>query len=181
MTFANGKLRLMVMGYGRHGKDTVCEILRDTYGFTFESSSHFVAERAVRPHLAARGITYVTFEDMYADRGNHRSEWFDAIASYNSADPSRLGRELYTEFDVYCGIRNVAEFQALIDAGGVEFSIWVDASERHPPEPSSSITVTPHMADFVIDNNGPIDDLPRNVAAAMSAALATQRSMRIAA
>ena len=33
------KMKLMVMGYGRHGKDTVCEILKEKYGMTFKSSS----------------------------------------------------------------------------------------------------------------------------------------------
>ena len=33
--------KLLVIGHGRHGKDTVCEILRDHYGYTFESSSKF--------------------------------------------------------------------------------------------------------------------------------------------
>jgi hypothetical protein len=41
----------MIMGHARHGKDTVCEILRDTYGFTFESSSMAAARYAIYPVL----------------------------------------------------------------------------------------------------------------------------------
>ena len=36
--------KLLVIGHGRHGKDTVCEILRDHYGYTFESSSQFCSK-----------------------------------------------------------------------------------------------------------------------------------------
>jgi len=36
--------KLLVIGHGRHGKDTVCEILRDKYGFSFESSSQFCSK-----------------------------------------------------------------------------------------------------------------------------------------
>ena len=39
------KLKLLVIGHGRHGKDTVCEMLRDSYGYTFESSSKFCSNK----------------------------------------------------------------------------------------------------------------------------------------
>ena len=32
--------KLLVVGHGRHGKDTVCEML-EAYGYTFQSSSKF--------------------------------------------------------------------------------------------------------------------------------------------
>jgi hypothetical protein len=32
-------VRLMLLGHGRHGKDTVAEILNRKYGLTFQSSS----------------------------------------------------------------------------------------------------------------------------------------------
>lgn len=161
----------MILGMGRHGKDTVCDILRAKYGLTFESSSHFVAERAVKPWLAARGVTYPTFDAMYEDRVNRRADWFNAIAEYNAADLAALGKELFAEFDIYCGIRNRAEFLALKEQGVIEFAIWVDASGRLPPEPSTSMTITKDDADYVIDNNGPLEDLAENVAAAYAAAL----------
>lgn len=166
----------MVLGYARHGKDTVCDILHQDYGLTFESSSHFVAERAVRPWLAARGITYSSFDDMYADRVNHRSDWFDAICAYNEADPARLGKELYATYDIYCGIRNIVEFEALKAQGVIDCTLWVDASQRVPPESANSMTITPAQADCVIDNNGPVEVLRPNVAAAYTAALEQMRS-----
>lgn len=178
------KPRLMVLGSGRHGKDSVCEILRDRYGFTFESSSHFVAERAVRPYLATRGVTYSSFDEMYADRVNRRAEWFTAISEYNSPDAARLGREIYQEFDIYCGIRNQRELIALQRDGVVQHTMWVDASKRLPPEPVTSITVTARDADCVIDNNGTIDELSKNVNEAVQIALLSgwsQREMRLAA
>lgn len=39
--------KLLVIGYGRHGKDTVCEILRDQHGYSFTSSSSFVDRKSV--------------------------------------------------------------------------------------------------------------------------------------
>lgn len=164
------KPRLMVLGHARHGKDSVCDILRDEYGLTFQSSSHFVAERAVRPYLAARGVHYTNFAAMYADRVNRRSDWFDAIAAYNAEDPARLGRELFELFDIYCGLRNVEEFKRLKADGVIDFTIWVDASKRLPFEPSSSMTLSSDCADHIIDNNGPLEELRSKVADAHAAA-----------
>lgn len=162
--------RVMVLGNARHGKDTVCAILKRDYGLTFESSSHFVAERAVRPALAADGITYDSFDDMYADRVNRRAAWFDAIAAYNSPDLARLGKELYGQHDLYCGIRNKAELNELKRQGIVEFTIWVDASRRCDPESRTSCSVDANDADFILDNNGPVEALPEQVMLAMAAA-----------
>jgi hypothetical protein len=166
-------MKLMVLGHARHGKDTVCEILSRDYGLKWTSSSFFVAEKVVRPALEAKGLFYSSVETMYADRHNHRAAWFNAIAAYNAPDPSRLGRALFESgCDIYCGMRNHVEFLALRAAGVIDFTIWVDASRRCPPEPESSCTVTPDMADYVLDNNGPREALDFEVYRAMCAAAA---------
>ena len=108
------KPKLIVFGHARHGKDTVCEMLRDDYGFVFISSSQFCAEEVVFPHMADR---YATADECFADRANHRAEWFDRIADYNREDQTALGRAILTRHDIYCGIRNRTEFQAMRNAG----------------------------------------------------------------
>jgi hypothetical protein len=96
---------------------------------------------------------------MYDDRVNHRTAWFTAISEYNTPDLARLGRELYAEYDIYCGIRNGNELRALKAQGVTEFTIWVDASRRLPPEDPASISVSEMDADYIIDNNGTLNDL----------------------
>lgn len=159
------KPKIMVMGYARHGKDTVCEFLRDDFGYSFQSSSRFCAERVVYPVLADQ---YSNAEECYEDRSNRRKAWYELIAEYNAKDPTRLGRALLSEFDIYCGVRSSREFHALRNARVFDFSIWVDASFRHPPEDSSSCTIAPWMADYVLDNNGTLEDLQRGVDSLMS-------------
>ena len=161
-------MRLMVIGYAGHGKDTACEILRDHFGLTFESSSKFVGERAVRPYLAKRGITYDSYDAMYQDRDNHRPDWFDAIKAFNEPDAARLGKELYAKFDIYCGLRRREEFLELKRQGVVQWVLWIDASKRLPPEDQSSCTVLPSDADAIVDNNGSLDDLRQNIVHAYS-------------
>ena len=164
--------KVLVLGYGRHGKDTVCERLRDVYGFDFTSSSEFCAEHIVLPKVyelhdkgeAPAGLPwYADAEACFADRANHRAFWFDTIAAYCEKDPSRLGTEIFAQHDVYAGLRSKREFNGLKNVGGFDVCIWVDASDRLPPEDKSSCTVEPWMADFTIDNNGTEAQLRNNV------------------
>jgi hypothetical protein len=165
------KPKLMVIGYARHGKDSICNILRDLYGFSFVSSSYFVGECAVRPWLEAKGITYPTMELCYADRIHHRSDWFDAISAYNGHDPARLGRELFAQYDIYCGLRNRREFDALKAEKAFDVCFWVDRSEHVPPENISSNTLDFSVADYIIDNNGDLEQLKCNVIIAVDRAI----------
>ena len=73
--------KLLVIGHGRHGKDTVCEYLNEKYGFDFKSSSKFCSERFIFDMLKDQH-GYANEEECYADRHNHRAEWYNAISCY---------------------------------------------------------------------------------------------------
>jgi len=156
------KLKLMILGYARHGKDTVAEILRDNLGLKFASSSFAAAEKVLRPFLAAKGITYNSLEECYADRVNHRQDWYEQIKAYNNPDGSRLAREIYKDNDIYVGMRSEVELEAVRKEGLYDYSIWVDRSKHVAPESSASCSITPAMANWVIDNNGTLEQLKVN-------------------
>lgn len=153
--------KLLIIGHGRHGKDTVCEILQNKFGYKFRSSSDYCAENLVYPLLKDR-YGYTSYQEAYADRHNHRQEWYEIIHEYCSKDHARLGREIFAENDIYCGLRNKAEFHAMKNLKIFEYAIWVDRGDHLPPEDPKSMTLTQWMADFTIDNNGTLDDLTRN-------------------
>jgi hypothetical protein len=155
------KIKLMILGYARHGKDTVAEILRSV-GLKFASSSFAAAEKVMVPFFAAKGITYASLDECYADRVNHRQDWYEQIKAYNTPDSARLAREIYAENDVYVGIRNVVEFEAARDQHLFDYSIWVDRSDHVAREPVTSNTMLPSMADCVLDNNGTLEELKIN-------------------
>lgn len=159
------KPKLLILGYGRHGKDTVCELLRDKYGFSFTSSSMFCADRVMKPAFDRVELMpiYESVQACFNDRANHRAFWYDQIAAYNCPDASRLGREIFAENDIYCGLRSAREFHALRNTGAYDVSIWIDASERVPAEGRDSCTVEPWMANFILDNNGTPEDLAFNL------------------
>ena len=156
-------MKLMIIGHARHGKDTVCEILRDQYGLTFRSSSEAAAERVIYPILRD-AYGYSTIEECLNDRANHRSAWYQLIREYNTPDLARLAREIYSENDIYCGLRHAEEFEAIKAAGLFDYCVWVDASQRHPAEPASSCSLSRADADFVLDNNGTLEELQANIA-----------------
>ena len=153
--------KLLVIGHGRHGKDTVCEILRDEYGYTFESSSQFCSKLFIYDMLKTK-YNYSNEEECYADRHSHRSEWYDAICEYNLSDAATLGREMFKEYDIYCGLRNKREFFAMKNTGVFDYCIWVDRSDHLPPEDKSSMSLEQWMADYTIDNNGGLSNLAFN-------------------
>ena len=155
-------LKLLVIGHGRHGKDTVCEMLRDDYGYTFESSSRFCSKLFIYNDLKDK-YGYANEEECYADRHNHRAEWYDAICAYNVPDPATLGREMFNTYDIYCGLRNKKEYHAMRNTKVFDYAIWVDRSDYLPPESKDSMSLEQWMANFTIDNNGTLDDLKFNL------------------
>ena len=168
------KPKLLVIGHGRHGKDTVCDLLKKHNHFTFSSSSWFCAKSVILPAIvqayedgtAVSGETppkYRAIRACFADRHNWRKFWFDSITAFNTPDRSRLAREITAKFDVYGGMRNREELTSSIADKVFDCIVWVDASKRLPPEDASSCTVTMEDADYVIDNNGPEEDLLRHI------------------
>jgi len=180
--------KVLILGFARHGKDTVSEMLRDHYGLSFQSSSMFCADKVLwriihdadarveflstvqvsRRHLfeaelAMMADEYVTVEDCFEGRGNHRELWYLAIRAFNTPDATSLGRALFDQHDVYCGLRHAAEFHALVNAGIPDLVVWIGRSDHLDPEDHASCSVEPWMADYVIDNNGSLEDLERNV------------------
>ena len=140
----------------------MCDILRDQHGFTFRSSSDFCAERFIYNALRAK-YGYQSYDQCYNDRHNHRAEWYNMIHDYCRDDYARLGREIFAENDIYCGLRNKGEFHAMRNSGVFDYAIWVDRSDHMPQEDHSSMSLEIWMADYVIDNNSTVEDLQRNV------------------
>lgn len=140
---------ILVVGHGRHGKDTVCEMLTE-YGFRFMSSSEFVAREIIFDRI---GHEYGgDFDAMFEDRVNRRKEWRDMIAEYNTPDETRTARAMIDKGNnVYCGMRRMEELEACYRAGIFDMIWWVDRSLHLPDDPSMSIDLT--RVTHFIDNN----------------------------
>lgn len=171
--------KLLIVGHGRHGKDTVAEFFGELGGYTWTSSSLACAEHVCLPwfNSAEHLPSYANAEDCFKDRHGrtpahrsegfefyeHREQWFLAISQYNTPDKTRLARKILETSDMYVGMRSRKELWACKAGGVFDFVIWVDGSERHEPEAPGSMQIEPWMADFHIDNNGTLNETRLNV------------------
>lgn len=154
--------KILIAGLGRHGKDTACEYLRDTYGLSFKDSSRAAAEIFIFDRLKDVDEGYISIDECYEDRhtGNNRKLWFDMICEYNKEDPTRLARKILESNDIYCGMRSIEELTACKAKGVFDVTVWIDAEERLGiTEASSSITIKKEDCTFIIKNNGWEEDL----------------------
>jgi len=68
--------KLLIIGHARHGKDTLAELLRDTFELKFVSSSQAASDIFIFDELKDK-YGYTTPEECFEDRVNHRAEWYD--------------------------------------------------------------------------------------------------------
>jgi hypothetical protein len=96
------KTKLCVIGHCRHGKDSFAEILRDSIGLSFMSSSQAAADIFIYDELKDK-CGYKTPEECFEDRMNHRTEWYRLICEYNKNDRTRLAKDILSRTDCYVG------------------------------------------------------------------------------
>lgn len=153
--------KILIISDAGTGKDTVGEMMSE-YGFKYLASSSFATDRIMMPYFSSIGKPYETSEECFNDRKNNRAIWYQQIEDYNAPTWNRISREMFDDgFNVYVGMRSEKEFAASKDL--YDYVIWIDASKRIPPEDRSSNTMSPNMADYIIDNNGTLEELKHHV------------------
>jgi hypothetical protein len=152
--------RILILGHGRHGKDTVGELL-EPYGFVTGCSSAFMAEY-VRDYLESRGIVYYPdAHKAWENRHKYRKSWFDAIQEYNKGDPARMCRDLMASHDVYTGLRGKDEYAEAVSM--FDLVIWVNRPWfALEPKSSMELEYDPSTM-YRIDNDGTLDELAQHV------------------
>tara|TARA_R110002096_G_scaffold228815_1_gene418265 strand:+ start:407 stop:910 length:504 start_codon:yes stop_codon:yes gene_type:complete len=154
--------KLLIIGHGRHGKDTLAEILEDNIGLKFKSSSQAASDIFIFNELKDK-YNYKTPQDCFNDRSSHRDEWYNLICNYNKDDKSRLAKGILEINDCYVGMRDKPEIEESMRQGLFDLIIWVDASERLPLESKSSFNIDKSDADIVIYNNGDLQEFVEKV------------------
>ena len=145
--------KLLIIGHGRHGKDTMAELLEYMYGMTFRSSSMAASEIFIYEKIKEK-YDYVDAAACFQDRCNHRVEWYNMICEYNKYDRAKLAKDILKDSDCYVGMRDLSEIDECMKQKVFDLIVWVDASERLPEECSNSFNVPKSRADVVIYNNG---------------------------
>ena len=152
------KPKLLILGYARHGKDTVGTHFQQYHDYKFVSSSWFVAKEVMWDVWGC--AVYDNIHEMFEDRVNHRVLWMQMISAYNTPDKTKTGRTMIERgYDMYVGMRRQDELDACRQAGVFDEYLWVDRSEHLPPEEGSmDIKYDPSYM-VKIDNNGDLGDL----------------------
>ena len=154
--------KLLIIGHARHAKDTFAEILEEHYGLKFVSSSQAAADIFIYDALKDK-YNYQNSVECFEDRVNHRAEWYDMICEYNKEDKAKLAKGILEMADCYVGMRDRSEILECKNQGLFDIIIWVDASERLPLEDPSSFNIDKSDADFIVDNNGTLEQFRERV------------------
>jgi len=150
--------RILVIGHGRHGKDTAAAMLAKATGGSSVSSSKFAAQKAVLPLVSD---LYPDWRAAYADRANHRELWYHAIRAYNLRPGPMLAEQILVDHNIYVGMRSRVEFERSCDL--FDLVIWVDRSLILPPEPGNSMELSAEDANWVLCNNRTLKHLERQI------------------
>lgn len=142
-------MKILILGHARHGKDTVAEYLSTYYGLSFISSSMIFAPKM----MDLMPGQYQTTMECWADRVNHRDVWFKAIRKFCTPDGSALAKLIFSQYDIYAGVRSEDELRSIYKDRLVDAAIWVDASERLPLEPWTSMELDRGNASYYLNNN----------------------------
>ena len=154
----NKRPKLMIVGHGRHGKDTFADGFRER-GWLCKDSSYASAEIFLFDELKD-SMGYRTVQECWEDRHNHRPLWFRMISEYNSIDNCRLMRGIYEHNDIYVGIRSRQELLVGIAQRLIDLVIWVERPGCSP-ESGESMNIRRSDSDIVVYNDGSLEALRR--------------------
>tara|TARA_R110000782_G_scaffold263301_1_gene355879 strand:+ start:805 stop:1329 length:525 start_codon:yes stop_codon:yes gene_type:complete len=152
--------KILILGDARHGKDTLAEILCEKTDLKFANSSRTAVDIFLIDVLYTKhNLSYRSKEQAYEDRVNHRKIWYDEICLYNSEDKLRLVKDILKIADIYVGLRSMEEVEQAVKEDSFDHIIGI-YDYRKPRESNDSNTADVFKySDFVIMNNGTIDNL----------------------
>lgn len=154
----DNKPKILILGHGRHGKDTAANYISKKYDLDFVSSS-YAALDAIYPVLKMV-CNYQSKFALYNTRHENRELWKALISLYNTPDKAALAKHILGLNDMYVGMRCCEEYQA--SKGFFDHIIWVDRSDYEPDDVSMSILYDPEVM-LWLDNNGDHDWLKKNI------------------
>jgi len=155
-------MKILIIGHARHGKDTMAEIVNETFGLTFKSSSQAAADIFIYEALKEK-YGYQTPEECFEDRVNHRAEWHDLICDYNLVDKAQLAKGILESSDMYVGMRSAVEIAECKNQNLFDWIIGVyDPRKPHESPESFDIDLFKE-SDFIIPNAGTLEEFQDKV------------------
>ena len=143
--------RVLFLGHGRHGKDTACETLAKATGWKNAGTTSIYLTPYVVKEYERLGMHHL-IRDAYAHRHANRELWRRVGDEIRRDDPALLVRDALKVGPITGGCRGAPEVEAVRRESLVDLIVWVDASKRHPLDPTVEFDCS--VADLIIDNNG---------------------------
>ena len=137
------KQSILIVGHGRHGKDTLGDLITKYLGFKFRGSSKVAAKLVVYPFTKN---FYKNWQECFEDRlsDSRRQVWYNLICEYNEDDPLRLAKEVCKGGYGYTGLREIIEVEAAFEKGLFTHVIWIN----NPRLPENDKTMTFNYSDL---------------------------------
>lgn len=158
-------MKLLIIGQGRHGKDSFAEIANKEFNLTFSSSSEVASKLFIYPALKDM-LGYQSEEECYLDRhtDNHRQLWYELIRAYGYKHHGALIRACLAVSDMYIGMRAREEFEYAKTHHLFDHVIYIDAEKRLGKiEDTDSNCLTKEDASIILDNNGTYEEFKEKV------------------
>jgi cytidylate kinase len=151
-------MKILILGHGRHGKDTVAELLAQKYDLKFTSSSMAACKAFIFQALSF--MNYATFQECFDDRHNHRGLWYELIRAVNCKDRAKLCKHILAKSNMYVGMRCEEEYKSSKHL--FDHIIYVSAFERIKDK-DETMKIKHAKEMICIFNNGTEEELAKQI------------------
>jgi hypothetical protein len=148
------KLVLAIVGYGRAGKDTASDWLKDHTTLRFNGGSSWHARHYMAKRLSADVGREVTPDEAYTTRHENRWKWYTYMNEYRQPDWTQLVRDCLADSDIVSGVRDREELLVSKQQGLLDLIVWVD----RPVPVDPTVTFSIEDADVIVRNWGGLQE-----------------------
>ncbi len=141
--------RLLLVGYGRAGKDCGLEMLSTMTGLRNAGCTSLYLAKYVARELDIGEM------EAFQTRHEHRNEWYRIGNELRRDDPGILLREALANGELTGGVRDREEVVTARQDGLVDLIIWIQ-NDRVPVDPT--VKFGPEHCDLIVQNNGTLDE-----------------------
>ena len=117
--------RVLIVGHGRSGKDTVAALLAEKFGYRLGGSMSYAVIPLITYSLTGRTDAYMQ-EYCYKHRHNNRKYWYDYCNLLRQIDPLLLVKLTLSTTDFIIGIRDKDEFINSLDYFKPHNVLWIE-------------------------------------------------------
>ncbi len=141
--------RILLVGYGRAGKDAGLEALSAMTGLKNAGTTSLYLAKYVAAELG------ITETEAYKARHQHRETWFRIGQELRKNDPGILLREALLKGDLCGGVRDLEEIVFARENRVVDLIVWVQNVRTGIDK---TVKFGPEHCDVIVQNNGTLDE-----------------------